>query len=143
MHITITKSSAGSGKTHSLTEEYLKILFSTKDINLPNKILAITFTNMATYEIRERVIKYLKFYSLAECESKEIFSKLSINLNNEKVLISNKILDNFFKFNSNFNISTIDSFTVSISRFLSENLKILGNFEPVMSIKNYIDEIID
>ena len=44
--LTIYRASAGAGKTHKLTGEYLKLLFSAPGAY--KRILAVTFTNKAT-----------------------------------------------------------------------------------------------
>ncbi|MFN5653194.1 MAG: UvrD-helicase domain-containing protein, partial [Flavobacteriia bacterium] len=52
--------SAGSGKTHRLVLEYLKILLS--DANYRQKfrhIVAMTFTNKAANEMKERILQTL------------------------------------------------------------------------------------
>ena len=55
--LTIYRASAGAGKTHTLTGEYLKLLFSAPGAY--RRILAVTFTNKATEigraSCRERV----------------------------------------------------------------------------------------
>ena len=53
--LTVYKASAGSGKTFTLTIEYIKML-----INNPmsyRNILAVTFTNKATDEMKSRMAK--------------------------------------------------------------------------------------
>ena len=54
----ICKASAGSGKTHKLTGEYLRMLFS-GGIDRYKSILAVTFTNKATGEMKQRILEEL------------------------------------------------------------------------------------
>lgn len=54
----ICKASAGSGKTHKLTGEYLKMLFS-GGTDRYKSILAVTFTNKATGEMKQRILEEL------------------------------------------------------------------------------------
>jgi ATP-dependent helicase len=65
MSLDVYKSSAGSGKTTTLVNEYLKIAL--KNPHSFRHILAITFTNKAANEMKERVISVLK-----ELSSKDI-----------------------------------------------------------------------
>jgi hypothetical protein len=51
---TIYDASAGSGKTYTLTKEYLKILFLATNDDAYRKILAITFNNKAVEEMKSR-----------------------------------------------------------------------------------------
>ena len=53
----VYKASAGSGKTHRLTEEYLHLLYSSPFAY--RHILAVTFTNKATDEMKSRIISEL------------------------------------------------------------------------------------
>ena len=59
--LTIYRASAGAGKTHKLTGEYLKLLFSAPGAY--KRILAVTFTNKATEEMKSRILSEL--YHLA------------------------------------------------------------------------------
>ena len=63
--IEIMKASAGSGKTFSLTREYIRLLLSHRDDQYPahGKILAVTFTNKATAEMKARIISELNVLS--------------------------------------------------------------------------------
>lgn len=55
----VYKSSAGSGKTFTLVREYLKIVLQNPDQF--RQVLAITFTNKAANEMKERVVRNLIF----------------------------------------------------------------------------------
>ena len=58
----IYKASAGSGKTYNLAKAYLAICFSNfaDDKYIYRKILGITFTNKAVYEMKTRILHFLK-----------------------------------------------------------------------------------
>jgi len=62
-NFTVYNSSAGSGKTFTLVKEYLKIALKSKNARTYKEILAITFTNKAAAEMKERVIDALKALS--------------------------------------------------------------------------------
>lgn len=136
----IQKASAGSGKTYALARDYILNLISYKtdkgEWSIRNErqiedalrhILAITFTNKATNEMKVRIIKNLSLLSKAAKApySKELADKVpylaefmlllgvdhkAIGENAEAAL--RVILNNY----SYFNISTIDSFFQEILR---------------------------
>jgi ATP-dependent exoDNAse (exonuclease V) beta subunit len=60
---TIYNASAGSGKTFTVVKNYLKILFQSKHPLAFKSVLALTFTNKAVGEMKERVIEMLKTFS--------------------------------------------------------------------------------
>lgn len=67
----VYKASAGSGKTYTLVEKYLDLLLkpsprNPKQLYMPDgyrRILVATFTNKATTELRERIVKNLRHIS--------------------------------------------------------------------------------
>ena len=58
MNFTVYKSSAGSGKTYTLVRIYLSLIL--KQPEKYRHILAITFTNKAANEMKERVLDQLR-----------------------------------------------------------------------------------
>ncbi|AIZ64099.1 hypothetical protein PK28_11040 [Hymenobacter sp. DG25B] len=62
----IYSSSAGSGKTYQLTKEYLKLALGSDDPAYFKSILAITFTNDAAGEMKERIIGALRKFAYPE-----------------------------------------------------------------------------
>ena len=58
----VFKSSAGSGKTYTLVKEYLSIALGSANPERYKNILAITFTNKAASEMKNRVTTYLKAF---------------------------------------------------------------------------------
>src|SRR5690554_3444877 len=63
--LTIYSASAGSGKTFSLVQNYLKLTLG-EGVASKNfaKILAMTFTNKAAWEMKERVIQALDWWRI-------------------------------------------------------------------------------
>lgn len=61
--IRIMKASAGSGKTFKLAQTYLRVLLSSNESYAFRSILAVTFTNKATAEMKGRILEEL--YKLA------------------------------------------------------------------------------
>ena len=57
----IMKASAGSGKTYSLARKYISILLKSSDRYAYRHILAVTFTNKATDEMKSRILSSCTF----------------------------------------------------------------------------------
>ena len=68
--VTICRASAGTGKTYTLAAYYVALLLSGEDYR---SILAITFTNKATAEMSERIIRYL--HGIAQGEQKDFLAR--------------------------------------------------------------------
>ncbi|MBN3040511.1 MAG: UvrD-helicase domain-containing protein, partial [Candidatus Omnitrophica bacterium] len=113
--VLVVEASAGSGKTYTLAKRYLQLIFSPE--HMPDKmplrsILAITFTNKAMIEMKERIITYLKKMALGLCVpgSEDDFISL-LDLDGQKAAkTAELVMDNIIKHYSFFQIQTIDSF---------------------------------
>ena len=64
--LNIYRASAGSGKTHRLTGDFIQLLFSRNNEHTYRKILAVTFTNKATDEMKSRILKELHILSTGQ-----------------------------------------------------------------------------
>ncbi len=128
--LNICKASAGSGKTHKLTGEYLKMLFRGEYYKYKS-ILAVTFTNKATTEMKERILKELNKLARPQSDSPflkdicalERFAYLQdARQREEKVReTARAVLSSILNDYSRFNISTIDRFFQKVLRaFASE-----------------------
>ena len=131
----IYNASAGSGKTHTLTKEYLKIILSTKKGF--GQILALTFTNKAVDEMKRRILESLFDFSNTtneDCAS-PLFLSVRKELNFESGVLPKRarltlkeILHNY----AFFDVSTLDKFTHRLIRTFAKDLKIPQNFEVVL-----------
>lgn len=140
----VYNASAGSGKTFTLVKEYLKILLSTKDIFRFQNILAITFTNKAAAEMKERVLKNLHEFSngLENDMFHIIAQELELSTSDLQSRSSN-VLTTILQNYSAFNITTIDSFTHRIIRSFAFDLGLSINFEVEMDANLLLDEAVD
>jgi ATP-dependent exoDNAse (exonuclease V) beta subunit len=113
----VYKSSAGSGKTFTLVREYLKIVLQNPEKF--RQVLAITFTNKAANEMKERVVSNLILLTSPENNKHEdairfLLPQLAKELNLSELQISQRasiVLRLIMHHYSEFAISTIDSFT--------------------------------
>ncbi|WKX77856.1 UvrD-helicase domain-containing protein [Zobellia laminariae] len=141
----IYNASAGSGKTHTLTKEYLKIVLSTGDRF--SKILAITFTNKAVNEMKHRILDSLfKFGKVAsETEAPPLFLDLMKELGVDADTLrkrSKQTLKEILHNYAFFDISTIDKFTHRLIRTFAKDLKLPQNFEVVLDTDLLLDEAV-
>ncbi|NNC49179.1 MAG: UvrD-helicase domain-containing protein [Flaviramulus sp.] len=145
---TVYNASAGSGKTFTLVKEYLKILFTSNNQYHFKNILAITFTNKAVAEMKDRIINMLKQFSdptILEnphgmfnilCEELEI-KPLILHEKSKKLL--SKIIHNY----AAFDISTIDGFTHKLIRTFAHDLRLPLNFEVELDQDVLLNEAVD
>ena len=140
----VYNASAGSGKTFTLVKEYLKVLLNSEDIYTFQKILAITFTNKAAGEMKERVLQNLEdFAALKDNDLLEIIlqeiavDKTTIQERSKKILEA--VLQNY----SAFSITTIDSFTHKVIKNFAHDLGLPLNFEVEMDAVSLLNEAVD
>jgi ATP-dependent exoDNAse (exonuclease V) beta subunit len=151
MSFTVYKSSAGSGKTFTLVKEYLCLVI----VN-PYRfrsVLAITFTNKAADEMKQRILQTLNLlsdyqnlnaaklaklnYLLPELKKQTGLTEAEIIRNSQLTL--SLILHNY----SNFAISTIDSFVHKIVRTFANDLNLPVNFSVELDGENLISQAVD
>ncbi len=138
----LIKASAGSGKTHRLTGEYLRLLFDAE--NNYRHILAVTFTNKATDEMKSRIVKEL--FSLSNGDKSEYLSMLY-----EKTLLPEKtirekarqILENILHDYSAFSVSTIDRFFQQTMRAFTREMGLSGGYKLEIDQSATLSQIID
>ena len=143
MSLVVYKSSAGSGKTHTLVQEYLKITLDNPDKY--RRVLAITFTNKAAGEMKERIITTLKTLSSGDFDNK-MAETLQTALNITEVTLQSRavaLLTNIIHHFEDFGISTIDSFVHRIIRTFATDVKLPYGFEVVIDNEDIIPDIIE
>ena len=138
----IIRASAGSGKTYTLTEEYLKLAF--RDTESFRHILAVTFTNKATAEMKSRLINELHRLSTGQTSNHLEHLKATLNLPESAVrdratLILQKILHTY----SRFFVGTIDSFFQQIIRSFTREMGIQSGYSIELETEPILDETID
>ena len=140
-NLTVYKSSAGSGKTFTLSVNYIAICLSNKSKDYFKKILAITFTNRAANEMKNRILSYLKNISEKSIDQYILDElKLRTGLNEEEIfkkaaIVHSKMIHNY----SDLSIMTIDKFNYQIVRSFSRDFGISNNFEIELDIEKIIE----
>ena len=144
----IYNASAGSGKTFTLAKAYLKILIQSNSKDQFKSILAITFTNKAVGEMKERIIDMLKSFSSEESleAPHPMFEMICEELNIEPETLHQKskhILKHIIHNYGAFDISTIDGFTHRVIRTFAHDLKLPMNFEVELDQERLLNEAVD
>ncbi|MGL4993435.1 MAG: UvrD-helicase domain-containing protein [Bacteroidales bacterium] len=138
----IYKASAGSGKTYNLTLEYLRLLFNSKDSY--RHILAVTFTNKATEEMKSRIVSDLhKIASGAKSGYIEIlcqeFKLEECELRERARVTLTQLLHDY----SSFNISTIDKFFQQTMRAFTREIGLQGGYNVELDSDRVLSEAVD
>jgi len=140
----VYSASAGSGKTFTLVKEYLQILLQSKDAYHFKNVLAITFTNKAAAEMKERVLVNLQAF--ARGKDTDMLQPLQAVTGLNKAAIQGKaqrIVEAILWDYSAFNITTIDSFTHRIIRSFAYDFGLSLNFDVEMDSKKLLQEAVD
>ena len=140
----IINSSAGSGKTFKLAIEYISKLFSKKNDEHFKSMLALTFTNKASAEMKYRILLYLNDlkYQSNKIVLDEILKITGLDestIQKRSSTILEKILYNY----SNFNVITIDSFTNNIIKTVNAELENKDDFLVEFDNQIYIDQAVE
>ncbi len=145
----IYKASAGSGKTFKLTEEYLKLVFANPYAF--KQILAVTFTNKATAEMKSRILQELYLLSNSDISNTNIKQSghkdtLSNFFNLSDIEISKKartILNNILHDYSKFSVNTIDKFFQQILRSFTKEIGIQPGYQIELNNDDILSKSID
>lgn len=149
---TVVNASAGSGKTYYLVQQVLLIC-----LRYPNSekkighILALTFTNKAANEMKERILEWLKNFATTDCNSNPDLKNLQSKLVEEGIRVSledlqersQNLLNYILHHYSILNISTIDKFNTRLVRSFSNELGLAKNFNLEIKAEPYLKEAID
>ena len=142
----VYKSSAGSGKTFTLVKEYLRLaLHDEKKLSYNYKrILAVTFTNKAATEMKNRVVEALN--QIANSKDLPFVGELlcdELNLSAEELKHRSRfVLSHILHHYSDFSIGTIDSFTHKIVKTFAHDLKLPVNFNIEMDTQGFYEKVI-
>lgn len=160
----IYTSSAGSGKTYTLTKEYLKLALKNDDPFYFRHILAITFTNDAANEMKERILGALRGFAdpetipedkrpgnqqLLDVIVQELNQAGPVEMLTEKMLRrrAGRTFSHILHDYSDFAVSTIDSFVNRLVGAFTEELDIPFNYEVTMEgielVSNAVDRLLN
>lgn len=146
--LTVYKASAGSGKTFTLSVEYIKLLIN--DPTSFRSTLAVTFTNKATEEMKVRILSQLYGIWKRLPDSKSYIEKIKTDMDVTEEFMAERAgmaLHNIVNNYSYFRIETIDSFFQSVLRNLARELDLTANLRVELNDyqieRNAVDNLID
>jgi ATP-dependent exoDNAse (exonuclease V) beta subunit len=149
---TVINASAGSGKTYALVQRLLMIC-----LRYPNQqqsirnILALTFTNKAANEMKERILSWLGNFSAKEYAENTDLKNIQKAFEEQGLKItidelhhrSKKLLDYVLHNYSTLNIGTIDRFNSRLVRSFSYELGLAKNFNLEIEAEPFLIEAVD
>lgn len=148
--LTVFKASAGSGKTFRLAVEYLKQLIL--NTNAYESILAVTFTNKATEEMKMRILSQLYGLSRQLPSSDSYMNRICEELSERENEVitpefvsrqASEALTNLLHNYSSFRVQTIDKFFQTILRNLTRELNLSPNIRVEIDAKDAEYEAVD
>ena len=140
----VYKASAGSGKTFTLAVEYISLLV--RDPECHRHILAVTFTNKATEEMKMRIISQLYGIAHRDPDSgnylRAVMSKTGLD---EQTIVSRAAtaLSYLIHHYSDFRIQTIDAFFQSVLRNLARELRLTANLRIDLNDQQVAEQAVD
>ena len=138
----IYRSSAGSGKTYTLALEYLKLALQSPAAF--RSILAVTFTNKATREMKSRILLFL--YQLSQGNNESLAGQISSSLGmqeNELKERAKETLSHMLHGYSWFSVMTIDAFFQKVIRAFARELNLQAGFALELDQEKVLDEVVD
>ncbi len=159
----ILKASAGSGKTFTLAGEYIRLLFAGEtggcdaragaagcDPYAYRHILAVTFTNKATDEMKSRILKELHILATSPEKSSYIAEIMAMRKDLSPADISRmarRFLCNILNDYGAFSVSTIDSFFQRTLKAFSREIGQFSSYQVELDkaslVKESVDRILD
>lgn len=143
----ILNASAGSGKTYRLVQEYVQLLIG--DQASPSEfkhLIAMTFTNKAALEMKERIIQALDGIGNEDPakESLKLALAKALNISPDDVLLRcQKVLEMILHQYEDFHVMTIDKFNLRLIKSFSRDLDLPGEFEVVLDETELIEKVVD
>lgn len=142
--LVVYKASAGSGKTFTLAVEYIRLLI--RNPRAYRNILAVTFTNKATAEMKERILSRLYGIASGDKSSEPYLRSVKEALPLQETEIRERAAQalSFLIHDYNFfRVETIDSFFQSVMRNLARELGLGANLEISLDNDEVLDKAVD
>ncbi|MBI3602162.1 MAG: UvrD-helicase domain-containing protein [Candidatus Omnitrophica bacterium] len=145
--ICITEASAGSGKTYALAKRYVQLLLHTAHDNPQayKNILAITFTNKASLEMKTRILFFLKKTALRKLspqEEKELLGPLGL-VPEKAATLAYALMESLIRHYHFFSVKTIDSFINTLLVGCAFKINLSARFKIQRNAADYLEQSLD
>ena len=124
----ILKASAGSGKTYNLSKTYLELILGSRDPRQYRHVLAVTFTNKATAEMKCRIVGDLHRRAASDPAAREVL----LNMLHDYGAFAVSTIDRFFQ-------QTLKAFSREIGQFADYQIEL----DRDSLIREAMDRILD
>ena len=143
--IKILKASAGSGKTYNLAREYIRLLLTKKDPQAYRHILAVTFTNKATDEMKRRILDELFLLATDPQKSPyfDDFIPRPVPTADALKKRASEQLGGILHDYSSFAVSTIDKFFQQTLRAFSREIGQFSSYQVELDKAALVEESVD
>ena len=141
----IMKASAGSGKTYRLARKYISLLLQSKDRYAYRHILAVTFTNKATDEMKGRILKELHVLATSPQESDyhDHFVPAYFPSDSDLQKKAETVLSDMLHDYSAFAVSTIDRFFQQTLKAFSREIGQFASYQVELDKDSLVAESVD
>ena len=143
--IRIMKASAGSGKTYNLAKTYIRLLLQNDDRYAYRHILAVTFTNKATEEMKSRILKELHILATdpAKSDYHDDFVPALLPSDAEISAKAARVLRDILHDYSAFAVSTIDRFFQQTLKAFSREIGQFASYQVELDRNSLVAESVD
>ena len=144
-NLKIMKASAGSGKTYSLARKYISLLLESEDRYAYRHILAVTFTNKATDEMKGRILKELHVLAVdpAKSDYHDYFIPSRIASDADLQKKASTVLSDLLHDYSAFAVSTIDRFFQHTLKAFSREIGQFASYQVELDKDSLVAESVD
>ena len=150
--VRVVEASAGSGKTYALAKRYIQLVLHPQlaKSNIPiRQILAITFTNKAAFEMKARIMDFLKKIALQTMtpeEEEELIAPIGLSPE-EASQRAYQVMEGIIHHYNFFQVQTIDKFINALLSGCAFKIGLTANFKIKTNVADYIqyslDQLID
>lgn len=152
-YLKVLSASAGSGKTFNLVQAFLKLTLATEQQKAFSSIVAMTFTNKASLEMKERIIDALDLLSYpnqpnqkAQQKRDAFLAQTAENLKIDPSSLQKKakrVLKEILHQYEDFSVLTIDKFSLRLIRTFARDLDQSEDFNVVLDERFLIEQVVD